>query len=294
VWSAVERLTSDLTTRHRATYLQLADLAADQLVPRHGDVDAPRLYAHAVIDEAQDLHPAQWRLLRAAVTPGPNDLFIVGDAHQRIYDYKVSLRKLGIETRGRSRRLKINYRTSQAILRWSQQVLRGEPIDDLDGEAEEIVGYRSAFDGPPPTIERFVTPAEEGDRVAAVVQQWLGAGASPSSVGIAARTHAALKPIQNALDRAGIAWTDIGEDGGGVRTATMHSAKGLEFQRLAVVALNADTLPLPIAVTPAAIDPVQHALDMLRERCLLYVACTRARDELLLTGSGAASSLLPV
>jgi len=293
VWGAIDRLASDLAARRRATYLQLADLAAEQLDRAAGaDTDAPRLYAHGAIDEAQDLHPAQWRLLRAAVTKVPNDLFIAGDAHQRIYDYKVSLSRLGIETRGRSRRLKINYRTSQSILRSAQQILRDQPIDDLDGELEDIVGYRSAFDGPPPAVARFVTPAEEADHVASVVAAWLTNGISPASIGISARTRAALKPIQESLARHGIAWTDIGDDGSGVRTATMHSAKGLEFARLAVVALNADTVPLPYAVTPEGVDAVQHGLDLLRERCLLYVACTRARDELLLTGSGTASVLL--
>ncbi|MEV4419508.1 UvrD-helicase domain-containing protein [Patulibacter sp. NPDC049589] len=291
VWSAIERLTADLATRHRATYLQSADLAADQLAARSGETQGGRLFAHAVIDEAQDLHPAQWRLIRAAVNEGPNDLFIVGDAHQRIYDYRVSLSRLGIETRGRSRRLKINYRTSQAILAQAQRILRGEAVDDLDGGVEEIAGYRSAFDGPAPTSARFVTPADEAQYVADKIQAWLASGVAPSSIGVTGRTRAVLKPVQDALSRGGIVWTDVADDGTGVRTATMHSAKGLEFARLALVALNADTVPLPAAVTSKGEDPVQHELDLLRERCLLYVACTRARDELSLTGSGTPSML---
>ena len=108
-----------------------------------------------IVDEAQDLHPSQWRLLRAAVSPGENDLFIVGDANQRIYDNRVSLRSLGIETRGKSRRLKINYRTSQEILGWTLGILTGEEIDDLDGETESQIGYRSSFHGPVPTVQSF-------------------------------------------------------------------------------------------------------------------------------------------
>jgi hypothetical protein len=292
VWAAIERLTADLSGRKRATYVQLANLAAEHLVGRAaGDA---RLYRHAVIDEGQDLHPAQWRLLRAAVRPGPNDLFIAADAHQRIYDHRVSLSSIGIETRGRSRRLKINYRTSQSILSLAQGILRGETVDDLDGAAEETVGYRSAFDGPPPVLDRFVTPADEGEYIAGVIRAWLDAGVGPSAIGVVGRTRAILKPMQDALSRAGIDWGDLDDASGtGVRVATMHSAKGLEFARLAVVGVNADALPLPIAVTPAAEDEVQHAYDVLRERCLLYVACTRARDELVVTGSGAPSTLLP-
>jgi hypothetical protein len=292
VWAAIERLTADIADRKRATYVQLANLAAEHLTGRTA-VDSG-LYAHAVIDEAQDLHPAQWRLLRAAVRPGANDLFIAGDAHQRIYDHRVSLSSLGIETRGRSRRLKINYRTSQSILSMAQGILRGEAVDDLDGVVEETVGYRSAFDGPPPTLERFVTPADEGEHVAGVVQGWLDAGVSPSAIGVAGRTRALLKPTQDALTRYGVVWGDLdAENAAGVRVATMHSAKGLEFARLAVVGVNADAVPLPIAVTAEADDAMQHQYDVLRERCLLYVACTRARDELLVTGSGSPSVLLP-
>ena len=292
VWTAIERLSADLAGRKRATYVQLANLAAEHLAGR-ASADSG-LYAHAVIDEAQDLHPAQWRLLRAAVLPGPNDLFIAGDAHQRIYDHRVSLSSLGIETRGRSRRLKINYRTSQSILSMAQGILRGEAVDDLDGANEEEVGYRSAFDGPAPVLERFVTPAEEAEHVADIVQGWLGAGVSPSAIGVVGRTRAILKPTQDALSRDGIAWADLDEENpAGVRVATMHSAKGLEFARLAVVGVNADALPLPMAVTPAAEDEMQYGYDVLRERCLLYVACTRARDELIVTGSGPPSALLP-
>jgi superfamily I DNA/RNA helicase len=107
------------------------------------------------------------------------------------------------------------------------------------------------------------------------------------------RTRGALKPVQDALSRAGIAWSDLDDDTiGNARVTTMHSAKGMEFARLIVVGLNADAVPLPVAVTDAADDPLQHDHDMLRERCLLYVACTRARDELVLTGSGPPSTLL--
>ena len=167
-------------------------------------------------------------------------------------------------------------------------------MDDLDGTPEETVGYRSAFDGPEPTTARFTTPAEEGEHVAGVVRGWLDAGVSPSAIGVLGRTRGVLKPVQEALTRGGIVWSELDDDtAGNVRVTTMHSAKGMEFARLVIVGLNADAVPLPIAVTNKADDPLQHEHDMLRERCLLYVACTRARDELALTGSGPPSTLLP-
>ena len=290
VWSALERLLSDLERRDVATFLQLADRAADLLTGR-----ANKPFAHVIVDEAQDLHPAQWRLLRQAVAAGPNDLFIAGDAHQRIYDHHVSLLSLGIDTRGKSKRLKINYRTSQQILSWTLGILTGQPIDDLDGDIEPKVGYRSAFDGPIPTIQIFATSAEEAEFVAAQVQEWIEEGVAHSAVGITARTRRDLREVQDALDEIQIRWTKIEADAKkpGVQVGTMHSFKGLEFARLAVVAANNDNLPLPVAVTPAAEDQTQHDLEMLRERCLLYVACTRARDELIVTSSGTPSNLLP-
>jgi superfamily I DNA/RNA helicase len=286
VWTALEHLLTELDRKGQATYIQLAEAAADLL-----STQAVRPYVHVIVDEAQDLHPCQWRLLRAGVAEGNNDLFIAGDAYQRIYDNRVSLRALGIETRGKSRRLKINYRTSQQILTWALAILTGEAADDLDGETESLTGYRSAIDGPVPTIQQFVTPAEEAEFVAAQVQEWVEDGVSPSSIGISARTRQDLQPIQRCLTEAGITWSDSG--GAGVWVTTMHSSKGLEFARLAVVAANADNIPLPAATTPAAEDQVQHDLDILRERSLLYVACTRARDELVVTSSGSPSTLLP-
>lgn len=290
VWAALEYLLGDLERRNVVTYLQIADAAADILAAR-----TSKPFSHVIVDEAQDLHPAQWRLLRQAVEVGPNDLFIAGDAHQRIYDHRVSLLSLGIDTRGRSRRLKINYRTSQQILGWALAILTGQRVDDLDGDIESKVGYRSALDGPIPTIQEFETPAEEAEFVAIQAQEWIEEGVAHSAIGIAARTRRDLRAVQNALDDVDIRWAEIGSDSkkSGVQVGTMHSCKGLEFARLAVIAANSDNLPLPIAVTPATEDQIQHDLDMLRERCLLYVACTRARDELIVTSSGRPSILLP-
>jgi superfamily I DNA/RNA helicase len=290
MWEAVSHLTDDLSQSRVATYIQIAARAADHLA---GQGEA--LYRHVIVDEAQDLHPAQWRLLRAAVTPRENDLFIVGDAHQRIYDSRVSLTSIGIETRGRSRRLKINYRTSQQILGWALGILTGEPIDDLDGNVERQVGYRSAFQGPAPQVLAFDSATEEAQFVADQVSTWRAEGVAASAIGVVARTRADLAGVTAAFTNAEVPFADISAaaTGGKVQTGTMHSSKGLEFARLIVVGANADRIPLPFAVTPLNEDEVQHQADIQRERCLLYVACTRARDQLIVTSHGAASALLP-
>lgn len=288
VWEATQHLTDALRERGYASYTQIAARAADVL---NGRTTPP--YRHAIIDEAQDLHPAQWRLVRATVASGPNDLFLVGDAHQRIYDSRVSLSSLGIETRGRSRRLKINYRTSQQILGWTLGILTGETIDDLDGQPEHQTGYRSEFQGPPPIIRTFDTTVEEAAYVTETIQSWLAEGNSPSSIGIVGRTHGATVGVEQALTATSIPWSELGKGTSGVGIGTMHASKGLEFARLIAVGVSADQVPLPLALTDAQEDAAQHALDLQRERCLLYVACTRARDMLVVTSVGNASSLLP-
>jgi UvrD-like helicase family protein len=138
VWQAAEHVTAELKTVHQSNYIQLANEATHLLR------DSGRtLYRHVIVDEGQDLHPARWRLLRAAVPPGPDDLFIAADPYQRIYDNRVSLASLGIQVRGRSRRLTVNYRTTQEILAWAVPLLGAAPVTGLDGEADSLMGYRS-------------------------------------------------------------------------------------------------------------------------------------------------------
>lgn len=288
VWEAILQLSDTLRRKDYATYEQIAARAADLLRARG---TAP--YRHAILDEAQDLHPAQWRLMRAAVAPGENDLFLVGDAHQRIYDSRVTLSSLGIETRGRSRRLKINYRTSQQILGWALGILTGETLDDLDGEPERQTGYRSEFQGPDPVLRSFDTSTEEAAHVTEVIQAWLAEGLTPSAIGVVGRTHGDVAGVSSTLSAAGVPWSELGKGGAGVGVGTMHASKGLEFARLAIVGVADDRVPLPLAVANAADDQHQHDLDVQRERCLLYVACTRARDALLVTSVGEFSGLLP-
>ena len=145
VWQAAQRVTAELAAVHQATHLQLANEATHLL--RQAGVP---LYRHILVDEAQDLHPTQWRLLRAAVAPGPDDLFIAADPHQRIYDNKVSLASLRISVRGRSRKLSLNYRTTQEILSWAVPLLGTDPVTGLDGEVDSLLGYRSPMHGRSP------------------------------------------------------------------------------------------------------------------------------------------------
>ncbi|GAA1791233.1 ATP-dependent helicase [Planosporangium flavigriseum] len=287
VWVAIEGVVNQLAKQRRRTHTQLADEAAE--IARR----SPAPYQHVIVDEGQDLHPAQWRLLRALVAPGPNDMFLLADPYQRIYDSHVSLAQLGIHVRGRTRRLTVNYRTTHEILDLSVKVLAGDAAVGLDDEADTLRGYRSVTRGGAPVVAAHTSRDNEFEALIERVGTWLEQGVEPHAIGVAARTGQLVMAVTAALTDAYIPVADDRRGIDGVRVATMHRMKGLEFQCLAVVGLDAGVLPAPNAVTSAAEDPHAHRQDLQRERCLLFVALTRARDVLYLSHSGTPSTLLP-
>jgi hypothetical protein len=291
VWQAAEQVSAELAAARESTHLQLANEAA-HLLRQSG---APP-YRHILVDEAQDLHPSQWRLLRAAVAPGPDDLFIAADPHQRIYDNRVSLASLGISVQGRSRRLSLNYRTTQEILAWAVPLLGTGPVTGLDGEANSLLGYRSPIRGQRPRLREAATRAEEFDFLTERIRSWLAAGIEAQAIGVTARSASLVREAREALRADRIATAPLNIRGGTqvVRAGTMHAMKGLEFQAVAVIGVEQGLVPEPAAVTPESEDAVAHAQDMQRERCVLFVACTRARDELYVSATGEPSVFLHV
>ncbi|MFG2044515.1 UvrD-helicase domain-containing protein [Dactylosporangium sp. NPDC048998] len=287
VWAAMHSVAAQLAKKGLRTHTQLADEAAE-IVRR-----STPPYRHVVVDEAQDLHPAQWRLLRALVAPGPNDMFLLADPYQRIYDNHVSLAQLGIQVRGRTRRLTVNYRTTHEILDLSVRVLNGDSVLGLDDQDDTLRGYRSVTHGGTPEVNAHTDRDGELDALVERVGTWLEQRVEPHAIGVAARTGNLVKTISRTLSEAHIDVADDRRGIDGVRVTTMHRMKGLEFQCLAVFGLDAGTLPAPNAVTSAAEDPHSHRQDLQRERCLLFVALTRARDVLYLSHTGAPSTLLP-
>ncbi|MDF5755554.1 UvrD-helicase domain-containing protein [Spongiactinospora sp. TRM90649] len=291
VWLAIEAFTGELRRSGYHTHRQVAEAAARIMA-----ATPVKPYRHVIVDEAQDLHPAQWRLLRAVVEPGPDDIFLVGDPHQRIYDNRVSLTSLGIAVRGRSHRLKLNYRTTQEILTWAVRVLGLDPVPSLTGEPDSLTGYHSTLHGQRPAVARFGDKHTELAALSTQVQEWINDGVEPHAIGVTARTSQLAGRVSDALRSAGIdsiplAATDASPRS--VRVGSMHRMKGLEFRCVAVVGLNHDVLPSPSAVTPAEEDGTTHRQDLQRERCLLFVACTRARDSLYVSYHGDPSAFLP-
>lgn len=281
VWEVVQQVEAELTRQGKISFSQLANEAALYLV----DSGKPPLYRHVIVDEAQDLHSARWRLLRAAVAEAPNDMFIVGDTHQRIYDNHVSLAQVGINVRGRSRKLTLSYRTTQEILSTALPALGKGVITGLDGEADTLNGYRSPLHGHPTEI--YAAHSQEAEVTALVnrVNGWLQDGIEPHAIGIATRTNHLGQTVRSALGDAGIevATLDALTATDAVRVGTMHKMKGLEFQAVGVFGVSADVVPSPGALAPREEDTVAHAQDLQRERCLLFVSCTRARDRLYLS-----------
>ncbi|MGN9846921.1 UvrD-helicase domain-containing protein [Nonomuraea sp. H19] len=289
VWRAMEAFTAELRTAGAMTHLQVCARAAVLLAGADLTVHG---FDHVVVDEAQDLHPAQWRVLRAAVVEGPDDLFITGDPHQRIYDSRVSLGALGISVAGRSSRLRINYRNTEEILTWSTGVLDGSAVEDLCGGGRDTLsGYRSLLHGRRPSALGYPTEHDEVMAVVAQVEEWLGQGVRPGEIAVCTRFNILLDKIADRLAAAGIPAVRVKDraDADGVRLASMHAMKGLEFRCVAVTGVTARAFPFAKEVTPEEVDRIQHQSDMLRERCVLFVACTRAREALHISWNGTAS-----
>lgn len=199
----------------------------------------------------------------------------------------MSLSALGIEVRGRSTRLTVSYRTTQEILAWSVRMLAGRPATGLDDLDDTLAGYHSPVHGRRPVVRAFADRRAELDGITAIVGEWLAGGVEPHAIGVVARTGARVREIREALTRSGIS---VGP--AAVRVGTMHSTKGMEFRCVLVASVDAGSVPAGAAVTPIDQDPIAHEQDVQRERCLLFVACTRARDLLTLTHAGAPSPFL--
>ncbi|MEU2384901.1 UvrD-helicase domain-containing protein [Streptomyces sp. NPDC012461] len=239
-------------------------------------------YRHIVVDEAQDLRPAHWKMLRAMTAPDRNDLFVVGDTHQRIYKNQVTLGSLGINIRGRSSKLSLSYRTTRQILRSALNVLGEETYDDLNGSTETLAGYRSVLSGGVPDLHRLADWQEEREAITALIESW---GEVPhEQIAIAVPTNDMAREVAYTLRQRGIMALEIGPDGplgdSGVHIGTMFRFKGLEYRRMILAGVTDGLVPRAAVQRRRATDPARYRAEMLRARSLLFVAATRARDSL--------------
>ena len=289
LWSIFERVRSDLRSRGLVTYSDLFSQLASMLTER-----ARPPFDFAVVDEAQDISVAQLRFLAALGAGRPNGLCFAGDLGQRIFQQPFSWKSLGVDVRGRSRNLRINYRTSHQI-RKQADLLLGPELSDVDGNTEMRGGTISVFNGPPPTIMVLDNPRDEIEKVS----RWLAARASeglvPHETGVFVRSEAEFDRARAAVEQAGLPFKVLDENvapvSGYVSISTMHLAKGLEFRSVAVMACDDEVVPLQERIETVADDAdLEEVYNT--ERHLLYVACTRARDQLLVTSVEPASEFL--
>ena len=254
-------------------------------------------YKHVIVDEGQDLSVNGFRLLRAiAGEEHDNDIFIVGDAHQRIYKNKAALSKCGINVRGRSSILRINYRTTEEIRKAAFALLNGISFDDLDDDFDTGDRCQSLTHGKAPQVLRFSNANEEFDAVLKEIKALIGGGVSAKNICVVARTHKLLDDYIAQFTANGLRCYEIkgnkADDRGldGIRVATMHRVKGLEFQYIFVVAANKRIIPLASAIDHT--DAVSEQETMTAEKCLLYVSLTRAQQGAYISGYGQISDFL--
>ena len=296
VWKAMERYrdrSADLGVTSFDEQLALAAAWLDQ----EAALGTPRPFRHVLVDEAQDLTPAHLQLLRALVEPGPDDLFLAEDSHQRIYGKKITLSHYGIQVRGRSRRLTRNYRTTRQNLDVAFGILDPGTYEDMEGQAEEH-HYVSPRSGPEPLLLRASDRADELSKAAELLTVWLeqdrdSEDSAPETIAILVRDRYQRDAVVNGLAQHGIEVRAVDREAAGRGrpvVMTMHRAKGLEFRKVLLFDVSKNAIPRSLWDQQYSEADGDDAL--LRERSLLYVAATRARDQLAISWSGEASPLI--
>jgi mRNA-degrading endonuclease RelE of RelBE toxin-antitoxin system len=289
LWGVFERVRAELAKRNLLTAAAMFTNVAHALATA-GKV----VFDFAVVDECQDIGVPQLRFFAALGFNRPNALFFAGDLGQRIFQQPFSWKSLGVDIRGRSRTLRVNYRTSHQIRNQADRLL-GPVVTDVDGNEETRTDTVSVFNGPPPHIEVFADDRAE----ATGVGKWLTAcntdGILPHEIGVFVRSEAQLARAQAAVQAAGLSAKVLDQHvestSGHVALATMHLAKGLEFRAVVAMACDDEVIPLQDRIQTVGDDAdLKEVYDT--ERQLLYVACTRARDRLLVTAVAPASEFL--
>lgn len=289
LWSIFAAVNETLRTAGVITRAGLFHALADKLAASDR---AP--YQFTVVDEAQDISVGQMKFLAAMAGSSANGLFFAGDLGQRIFQQPFSWKALGVDVRGRSRTLQVNYRTSHQI-REQADLLLDDSLTDEDGNAEARSGTVSVFNGPAPQLAAFADQAAEIKAVAAWLCERQAERYAAQEIGIFVRSEAEIGRARAACEAAGLPYKVLDHyvdpAVGAVAVSTMHLAKGLEFRAVAVMACDDGILPLR-----SRIDAVTDQADLedvyVTERHLLYVACTRARDRLLISSVEPASEFL--
>ena len=289
LWPVFAAVRASLAKRGLATWPEIYGRAAAYYATR-----PTKPFSHIVVDEAQDLGVAELRFLAAISPAGTDALFFAGDLGQRIFQQPFSWAALGVDVRGRSSTLTVNYRTSHQIRHMADRLLPNA-VRDVDGNGDERERTVSIFNGPAPEVAQSDMIDSEIVAVAAWITKARSDGVLPSEIGVFVRTRAEMARARSAVEAAGMEWMELSEQdqdfAGRVPIGTMHLAKGLEFKAVAVMACDDGIIPsqsrLELAADETEMDEVYET-----ERHLFYVACTRARDRLLVSSVAPGSEFL--
>jgi hypothetical protein len=292
LWQLVEEYQQ---LKKAGNYLDRAELFNKLSEHYNALPDDQKPYSHVIADEVQDMANVELRFLRSLVAGHADDLFLVGDPYQKIYGRRTNFSAAGINIRGnRSRRLRLNYRTTEEIKRLAISAVRGFGYDDFDGSAEKMDGYLSLMHGSKPTYLHFKEKSEELKHLVEEIHQLIRSGLRPSDIVIACRTKEPLREIKSSLHQRQIPYYDLTSVSGeitGVRLSTFHRLKGLEFKAVFLADVTERTCPF----FPAGLRSLQgeeRDEHLQSERALLYVAITRAVQQVMLTGTGTPTTVL--
>lgn len=297
IWLVFEEYRAQLNAKGLK---ELMDAVRDARIILQGKGDILP-YRAVIVDEAQDMGQESFKLIRQMIPESrgklKNDLFIVGDAHQRIYRRRVVLGRCGIQIKGRSRKLKINYRTTEETRKWAVDLIEGKTYDDLDGGLDTQRGYKSLLHGEYPEIRCFNAFSEEVQFIASYLDGLVKSGTNLNAACLVARTNDLLKQYESAFNERGLKTylikRSIAEDRKtpGLRLATMHRVKGLEFDEVIITSLNKGVVPLELSYSDLLASESNEDHENL-ERALLYVSATRAKKKVLMTSYGESSHFL--
>lgn len=261
-----------------------------------------RPYTNVIADEFQDFSNPELKFLRALVAEGRNDLFLTGDPMQRIYSgRKINFGAAGINVRGvRSRRLKINYRTTEPIKKVAVSVIKGITFEDMDGGTESMNGYVSLIHGGEKPIYKIVGNAtDEVTQTAEWVNECINNQINANDICIAAPSMGLMKELQSYLHTNGIAYKvlkGMSKQGAsnGISLCTLHSLKGLEFKVVVLIGINERNIPSKVTegYPFTGMDALDKKEFLSSKRSLLYVAITRARQLVYMVGYGEPCGLL--
>jgi superfamily I DNA/RNA helicase len=289
LWSIFEQIRASLAARNLMTQAGMFTRLAPVIMKL---TRAP--FDFIVIDEAQDLSISQLRFLAALGAKQPSSLFFAGDLGQRIFQQPFSWKALGVDIRGRSRTLRVNYRTSHQIRSQADRLL-GPQVSDVDGNAEDRKDTVSVFNGDSPSIRSYPNEAAEIAAVASWLAERSKSGVAAHEIGVFVRSNPQIDRARRAVEAAGLPFRVLDDHvetaSGFLSISTMHLAKGLEFRSVVVMACDDEVIPLQERIETVGEDSdLREVYET--ERHLLYVACTRARDHLLVTSVEPASEFL--